>query len=61
VGASQKLSLQIDTGSSDLILSKGVYQPSGSAVETGGEFSIEYKTKNEDGSGADTVGIIYYT
>lgn len=49
----------IDTGSTDVYLNPGVYDPSENSVDTGTNFTITFATTNPDGSGTETVSTCY--
>lgn len=55
VGASPSDSMLIDTGSSDVYMNPGKYQPGSSARDTGRPFTISFATTNSDGSGSETL------
>jgi pepsin A len=55
IGNSQNVSILIDTGSPDLLLNPGFYEPTNNSVSTGRNFTISFLTTNPDGSGSETV------
>ncbi|TAQ83813.1 hypothetical protein B7494_g7863 [Chlorociboria aeruginascens] len=55
VGAAEELILLIDTGSSDVYLNPGVYEPSVNSVPEDENFTITFATTNPDGSGTATI------
>lgn len=55
VGASKDLVLLIDTGSCDVYLNPGIYEPGKNSVNEHDDFTITFATTNPDGSGSETV------
>ena len=58
VGASNELVLLIDTGSCDVYLNPGFYEPSKNSVNEHNNFTITFATTNPDGSGSLTVCLL---
>ncbi|KAF4630113.1 hypothetical protein G7Y89_g8027 [Cudoniella acicularis] len=60
VGASNELVMLVDTGSCDVYLNPGLYEPSKNSVNENDNFTITFETTNPDGSGTLTIdGPIY--
>jgi cathepsin D len=55
VGAAKELILLIDTGSCDVYLNPGFYEPSEHSINENDNFTITFATTNPDGSGSLTV------
>jgi len=61
VGAAKELLILIDTGSCDLYLNPGFYEPSKNSVDEHDNFTITFATTNPDGSGSLTVCILSHS
>ncbi|KAJ5900940.1 acid protease [Penicillium subrubescens] len=59
VGNSKNLTLLIDTGSSDVIVSPGLYKGGPHSVDTSSTFANTYGTTESDGSEPEQSGAVY--
>lgn len=55
IGNASNLALLVDTGSSDILLNRGKYLPSGTSKDLNKEVNISFSTSNSDGTGSESV------
>ncbi|KAH6667490.1 aspartic peptidase domain-containing protein [Halenospora varia] len=57
IGNASNLALLVDTGSSDILLNRGKYLPSGSSTDLNKEVNISFSTSNSDGTGSESMTV----
>ncbi|KAH8654537.1 aspartic peptidase domain-containing protein [Tricladium varicosporioides] len=57
IGNVSNLALLVDTGSSDILLNREKYLPSGSSKDLNKEVNISFSTSNSDGTGSESMTV----